>query len=36
MYGHSVNEPLPYDEISFEKQFCSNEILITPVDYEFG
>ena len=36
IYGHSMSHPLPYDEIKFEKDICSNEILNTADDNEFG
>ena len=36
LYGHSVSQMLPYDEIKFEKSFCLDEILNTPDDNEIG
>ena len=31
-----MSQMLPYDEIKFEKDFCSEEILNTPDDSEIG
>ena len=36
LYGHSMSEMLPYDEIKFEKDICLEEILNTPDDSEIG
>ena len=30
LYGHSMSQPLPYDESKFERLVCLNEILNTP------
>ena len=35
-YGHSMCQPLPYDEIESENEHCSNKILITPDDSDIG
>ena len=36
LYGHSMSQFLPYDEIKFEKDICLEEILKTPDDSEIG
>ena len=36
LYGHSMSQPLPYDEIKFEGNDCLNEILITPDNSDIG
>ena len=36
LYGHSMSQMLPYDEIKFEKDICLEEILNTPDDNENG
>ena len=36
LYGHSMSQMLPYDEIKFEKDFCLEEILNTSNDNEIG
>ena len=36
LYGHSMSQFLPYDEIKFEKDICLEEILNTPDDNEIG
>ena len=36
LYGHSMSQMLPYDEIKFEEDFCSNKILIAPDDSDIG
>ena len=36
LYGHSMSQFLPYDEIKFEKDICLEEILNTPDDNEVG
>ena len=36
LYGHSMSQLLPYDEIKFEKDICLGEILNTPDDNEIG
>ena len=34
LFGHSVSQPLPFDELEFEKKFCLKEILNTADDNE--
>ena len=34
LYGHSMSQMLPYDEIKFKKHICLEEILNTPDDSE--
>ena len=36
LYGHCMSQPLPFDEIKFEKDNCLKEIKITPNDNEIG
>ena len=36
LYGHSMSQMLPYDEIKFEKNFGLQEILNTQDDNEIG
>ena len=36
LYGHSMSQMLPYDEIKIEKDICLGEILNTPDDNEIG
>ena len=36
LYGQSMSQMLPYDEIKFEKDICLEEILNTPGDNEIG
>ena len=36
LYGHSMSQFLPYDEIKFEKDICLEEILNTSHDNEIG
>ena len=36
LYGHSMSEPLPYDEIKFDKNVELEDILITPDDSDIG
>ena len=36
LYGHSMSQPLPYDEIEFEKDICLNKIINTPDDSDIG
>ena len=36
LYGHSMSQMLPYDEIKFEKIICVNKILDTPDDSDIG
>ena len=36
IYGHSMSQMLPYDEINFEKVICVEELLNTPDDKEIG
>ena len=36
LYGHSMGEPLPYDEIKFDKNVKLEDILNTPDDNDFG
>ena len=36
LYGHSMSEPLPYDEIKFDKNVYLEDILNTPDDSDNG
>ena len=36
IYGHSISQMLPYDEIKFEKDICLGELINTPDDNEIG
>ena len=36
LYGHSMSEPLPYDEIKFDNNVKLEEILKTPDDSDIG
>ena len=36
LYGHSMSQFLPYDEIKFEEDICLEKILNTPNDNEIG
>ena len=36
LYGHSMSEPLPYDEIKFDKSVKLEDILNTPDDNDIG
>ena len=36
LYGHSMSQPLPYDEIKFELHVKLEDILNTPDDNDFG
>ena len=36
IYGHSMSQFLPYDEIKFEKDICLEKILNTPDDNDIG
>ena len=36
LYGYSMSEPLPYDEIQFDKIVKSEDILKTPDDSDIG
>ena len=36
LYGHSMSEPLPYDEIKFDNTVKLEDILNTPVDSDIG
>ena len=36
LYGYSMSQFLPYDEIKFEKDICLEKILNTPNDNEIG
>ena len=36
LYGHSMSEPLPYDEIKFDKNVKLEDILKTPDDSDIG
>ena len=36
LYGHSMSEPLPYDEIKFDKNVNLEDILNTPDDSDIG
>ena len=36
LYGHSLSEPLPYDEIEFDNNVYLEDILNTPDDSDIG
>ena len=36
LYGHSMSEPLPYDEIKFDRNVKLEDILNTPDDSDIG
>ena len=36
LYGHSMSQSLPFDEIKFERNVCLEEILKTPDDSDIG
>ena len=36
LYGHSMSEPLPYDEIEIDKNVKLKDILNTPDDIDIG
>ena len=36
LYGHSLGQPLPYDEISFDRTVKLEDILNTPDDSDIG
>ena len=36
LYGHSMSQPLPFDEIKFERNVCLNEILNSQDDNDIG
>ena len=36
LYGHSMSEPLPYDEVKFDKNVKLEDILNTPDDSDIG
>ena len=36
LYGHSMSQLLPFDEIRFEKDICLEEVLNTADDTEVG
>ena len=36
LYGHSMSQPLPYDEIKFDSNIKLEDILNTPDDNDFG
>ena len=36
LYGHSMSQPLPYDEIKFDMNVKLDDILNTPVDSDIG
>ena len=36
LYGHSMSEPLPYDEIKFDQNVNLEDILNTPDDSDIG
>ena len=36
LYGHSMSEPLPYDEIKFDKNVELEDVLNTPDDSDIG
>ena len=36
LYGHSISEPLPYDEIRFGRNVKIEDIINTPDDSDIG
>ena len=36
LYGHSMSQPLPFDEIKFDKNVELEDILKTPDDSDIG
>ena len=36
LYGHSMSQPLPFDEIKFDKNVKLEDVLDTPVDSDIG
>ena len=36
LYGHSMSEPLPYDEIKFDNNVNLEDVLNTPDDSDIG
>ena len=36
LFGHSISQSLPYDELKFEKAICLIKILNTPDGNEIG
>ena len=36
LYGHSMSQTLPYDEIKIERKVCSEDLLNTPDDNDIG
>ena len=36
LYGHSMSQPLPFDENKFDKNVQSEDILNTPDDSDIG
>ena len=36
LYGHSMSQPIPYDEIKFDKNVKLEDILNTPDDSDTG
>ena len=36
LYEHSVSQPLPLDEIKFERNVCVEDLLNTPDDSDIG
>ena len=36
LYGHSMSQPLPYDENKIAKDFCLNEVSNPPDDNDIG
>ena len=36
LYGHSMSQPLPYDEIKFDRNAKLEDILSTPDDSDIG
>ena len=36
IYGHSMSQPLPYDEIKFDKNVILEDIMKTPDDSNIG
>ena len=36
LYGHSMSQPIPFDEIKFERNICLNQTINTPDDNNIG
>ena len=36
LYVHSISQPLPFDDIKFERNICLEEMLNTPDDSDIG